>query len=122
MRIVYIGGGFVGTCSAAAAADSGHVVCVYDIDVEKMRLLGSGDHEAIMSCLFEQGLSDLLIRHRERIAFTSELTVLQESLEDAEAIVMCLPTPEIGETGASDMPVKPGAQLNSWTVRMPWEE
>jgi UDP-glucose 6-dehydrogenase len=39
MKILYIGGGYVGTCSAAVSADSGHEVLVFDIDKEKVNKL-----------------------------------------------------------------------------------
>jgi UDP-glucose 6-dehydrogenase len=38
MNILYIGGGFVGACSAAVSADSGHSVLVYDVDESKVKL------------------------------------------------------------------------------------
>ena len=38
MKILYLGAGFVGACSAAVMADSGHNILVYDIDVNKKYL------------------------------------------------------------------------------------
>ncbi len=103
MKILYLGSGFVGACSAAVSADSGHKVLVYDIDSEKIRKLGSGDRDEIESCLFEKGLGDLIVRNQERIKFTTDYTSVEESLENCDAVFMCLPTPEIGETGESDL-------------------
>lgn len=103
MNILYIGGGFVGACSAAVSADSGHRVLVFDIDDKKMRHLSSGDRETIQSCLFEDGLADLLLRNSERIQFTSSYHDVVAFLDTVDAIFMCLPTPEIGETGESDL-------------------
>ena len=40
MNILYIGGGFVGACSAAVSAASGHNILVFDIDTEKIKKLG----------------------------------------------------------------------------------
>jgi len=103
MNLLYIGSGFVGTCSAAVSADSGHQVLVYDINQDKINLLASGDREKIKNCIFEEGLSDLLIRNQERIKFTFDYEQVEQFLESGEAIFMCLPTPEIGETGESDL-------------------
>lgn len=103
MKLAYIGGGFVGTCSAAVAADSGHEVLVFDIDEEKIKKLGSNDRDSIESCLFEEGLGDLIIRNKDRISFTTEKERLNIFLETTDAVFMCLPTPEIGETGESNL-------------------
>ena len=67
MNILYIGSGFVGACSAAVSADSGHQTLVFDIDERKIKLLSSCDRDTIQSCLFEDGLGDLLIRNKERV-------------------------------------------------------
>lgn len=103
MKIAYIGGGFVGTCSAAIAADSGHEVLVFDVDEHKVRKLNSGDRDTIESCLYEAGLGDLVVRNKERLTFTIDREKLADFLEVADAVFMCLPTPEIGETGESDL-------------------
>jgi len=103
MNILYIGGGFVGACSAAVSADSGHNTLVYDVDEHKVALLSSDDRDTIQSCLFEEGLGDLLIRNKERIKFTADYNLVANFLDDCEAIFMCLPTPEIGETGESNL-------------------
>jgi UDPglucose 6-dehydrogenase len=103
MNIVYIGGGYVGTCSAAVSANSGHTTLVYDIDQTKMELLGSGNRDAIETCLFEEGLVDLLVRNKEHIIFTHSKEKLKKFLDTAEVVFMCLPTPEIGETGESNL-------------------
>lgn len=103
MNILYIGTGFVGACSAAVSADSGHTVLAYDIDPTKIAQLGSEDRDQIESCLYEKGLGDLLVRNKERIRFTSEYSEVVACLDTVHAIFMCLPTPEIGETGESDL-------------------
>ena len=36
MNILYIGAGYVGTCSAAVAGDSGHETLVYEIDKKRI--------------------------------------------------------------------------------------
>ena len=103
MNILYIGSGFVGACSAAVSADSGHNVLVFDIDKEKIKKLSSGDRDTIESCLFEEGLGDLLVRHKERIDFTTDYGKVEDFLENCDGVFMCLPTPEIGETGESNL-------------------
>ncbi|HBB37598.1 MAG: UDP-glucose/GDP-mannose dehydrogenase [Candidatus Magasanikbacteria bacterium GW2011_GWD2_43_18] len=103
MNILYIGAGFVGTCSAAISADSGHNVLVYDIDAKKIEKLGSGDRDTIESCLYEKGLGDMLVRHADRISFTTQYTEVEHFLDTCDAVFMCLPTPEVGESGESDL-------------------
>lgn len=103
MNILYIGSGFVGTCSAAVSADSGHHVMVYDVDVQKINQLNTFDRDDIETCLFEKGLGDLLVRNRERIEFTADYEKVKAYLDSVEAIFLCLPTPEIGETGESNL-------------------
>lgn len=103
VNILYIGAGFVGACSAAVSADSGHRTLVYDIDERRTSMLGSGDRDTIENCLFEESLGDLLVRNRERIEFTADYKKVEAFLDVCDAVFMCLPTPEVGETGASDL-------------------
>jgi UDPglucose 6-dehydrogenase len=103
MNILYIGSGFVGACSAAVSADSGHTVLVFDIDQKKIDMLGSGDRDTIESCLFEKGLGDMLVRNAERITLTTDYGAVTSFLDSVDAIFMCLPTPEVGETGESNL-------------------
>ncbi len=103
MNILYIGGGFVGACSAAVSANSGHITTVFDVDGKKVKMLGSNDRDTIELCLFEKGLGDLLVRHKENIKFTNDYSDVESKLDDCDAIFMCLPTPEINETGESDL-------------------
>ena len=103
MNILYIGSGFVGACSAAVSADSGHRTLVFDVDKRKIELLSSGDRDTIQSCLFEEGLGDLIIRSQDKIKFTTDYNQIIDFLDDCDAVFMCLPTPEIGETGESDL-------------------
>lgn len=104
MKILYIGAGFVGACSAAVSADSGHTTLVYDIDKNRADLLNSGDREKIESCIFENGLAEMLGRNEEKITFTSDYGEVKNFLDDADAVFMCLPTPEKdGASGESDL-------------------
>lgn len=104
MKLLYIGAGFVGTCSAAVMADSGHDILVYDIDRTKSEMLGSGDRDLIQSCLFEDGLGDLLVQNKDLIEFSSNYSDVVNCLDDLDAVFMCLPTPEkTGSKGESDL-------------------
>ena len=104
MKILYIGSGFVGACSAAVMADSGHDVLLYDIDKEKINKLGSNNIAEIESCLFEDGLAEMLIKNKDNIKFSVEYSDVVGYLENVDAIFMCLPTPEKnGAEGESDL-------------------
>lgn len=103
MKILYIGAGYVGSCSAAVAANNGHKTLVYDIDQKRVGLLASGDRDVIESCLSEPGLGDLLIRNKERVKFTSDYNEVENFLSGCDAIFICVNTPEMGETGESDL-------------------
>lgn len=105
MKILYFGGGFVGACSAAVSADSGHEVLVYDINRELVDSLSSLDKDKIESCLFEKGLGDLLIRNQTRIKFTSDLAEAEKFIDQIEAVFMCLPTPERDGTGETNLEI-----------------
>lgn len=103
MNILYIGAGFVGATSAAASAASGHDVMVFDINANRIAALSSGDRATIENCLYEEGLGDLIVHNRERIRFTANQGEIQSYLDRAQAVFLCVPTPEIGETGESDL-------------------
>ncbi len=103
MNILYIGAGFVGACSAAVSGNSGHNTLVFDINEERIKMLNSGDRDTIEACLFEKGLGDLLVRHSGLINFTTDYSKVESFLEKADAVFMCLPTPEIDGTGESDL-------------------
>ncbi len=93
----------MGACSAAVSANSGHTTLVFDIDEKKIAALGSGDRDTIQSCLFEEGLGDLLVRHKDFVRFTTDYGDVEAFLNACDAVFLCLPTPEIGETGESDL-------------------
>lgn len=103
MKILYIGSGFVGACSAAVSANSGHETLAYDINEDRIKKLGSKDRDLIESCLYEDGLADLLVRNSEFITFTSSYDDVEKFLDNCDAVFMVLPTPEIGETGESNL-------------------
>lgn len=104
MKILYIGSGYVGTCSAAVMADSGHDVLLYDIDERKIKMLGSNEVEQVEACLLEDGLCKMLFNNKERIQFTHNYNDVVRALDEADAVFMCLPTPEKeGSEGESDL-------------------
>lgn len=104
MNILYIGGGFVGACSAAVSADSGHETLVFDVDTDKVQKLSSGDRDTIQSCLHEEGLAELIIRNQTRLRFTTNAENMARFVEDVDAVFMCLPTPEKeGAMGETDL-------------------
>src|SRR5512136_279578 len=82
VNILYLGAGFVGACSAAVSADSGHRTLVYDIDERRIAMLGSGDRDTIESCLFEEGLGDLLVRNRARVVFVDDYEKVIQFISD----------------------------------------
>ncbi|MDD4271996.1 MAG: nucleotide sugar dehydrogenase [Patescibacteria group bacterium] len=112
MKILYFGGGFVGACSAAVSADSGHEVLVYDINKDLVSSLSSRDKDKIESCLFEKGLGDLIIRNQARIKFTFDLADAEKYINETEAIFMCLPTPERDGTGETNLEIYEAAAKN----------
>ncbi len=93
----------MGACSAAVSADSGHNTLVFDIDEEKVRKLGSGNRDVIEECIFEEGLGDMLVRNGSRIRFTTDISDVKSFLENCDAVFMCVPTPEVDETGETDL-------------------
>lgn len=105
MKLLYIGAGFVGACSAAVAADSGHSVLVFDIDKNRVELLGSGDRDTIESCLFEKGLGDILIRNQGAIKFTADYGDVTGWVDEVDAVFMCVNTPEL-EGGTGELNLK----------------
>ncbi len=102
MNILYVGSGYVGTCSAAVSADSGHKVLVYDIDKSKIDSYLSLKKDRIENCLYEEGLYDLILKNKDRLSFTSDLNEIDD-LGNIQAIFMCLPTPEKDESGETDL-------------------
>ncbi|MCK4553948.1 UDP-glucose/GDP-mannose dehydrogenase family protein [Candidatus Parcubacteria bacterium] len=103
MKLLYIGAGYVGACSAAVNTDSGHDALVYDIDKEKIKKLFSLSKDIIESCLFEEGLGELIIRNKDRLNFTCNLDRVKKFINQTEAVFMCLPTPEKGKSGETDL-------------------
>lgn len=94
MKVVYIGGGYVGTCSAAVMANFGHDVLVYDINKDLIKKLSSGDRDLIEGSLFEEGLGQLVVRNKSRIQFIDEYDQVKKYIDGVDSIFICVPTPE----------------------------
>ncbi|MGW5685887.1 UDP-glucose dehydrogenase family protein [Nonomuraea sp. NPDC003754] len=84
-RVAVFGAGYIGLVTGACLAELGHRVVVRDIDPEKIRLLRSGDVP-----IYEPGLGDMIARNKERLTFTVDL---QEALDGAEIVYVCVDTP-----------------------------
>jgi UDPglucose 6-dehydrogenase len=80
-----IGAGWVGLVTAACFADLGHDVHVRDIVAEKVESLARGQVP-----IYEPGLSDLVVRNRERLHFTTEMG---DVLANAQLLFCCVDTP-----------------------------
>ena len=94
VSICVIGSGYVGLVAAACFAEIGHRVICVDNDEARIKLLREGGVP-----IFEEHLPELLARHRERVAFTTDLG---EAVEQSEAVFIAVGTPQ-GESGAADL-------------------
>src|SRR3954447_6690346 len=80
-----IGAGWVGLVTAACFAELGHNVHVRDIVQEKVASLARGEVP-----IYEPGLSDLLLRNRERLHYTTDMG---DVLSSAQLLFCCVDTP-----------------------------
>ena len=86
MRIVVAGTGYVGLVTAVCLSEKGHHVICVDIDEHKIALMQQG-----ISPIFENGLEEMMLRNRERLIFTTDY---RSAYRDADAIIICVGTPE----------------------------
>ncbi len=93
MHILYIGAGFVGSCSAAVMAKFGHNTVVYDINKERIGVFNTFDRDLIESALFEQDLGSLIVQNKQRMLFTNDYDKFSSYLDSADVIFICVPTP-----------------------------
>jgi len=91
MKIIVAGTGFVGLTHAAVLAETGHHVYAYDIDKTKLAAFSSGDRAQIERYVNEPGLANVIKDTLNRYLFFTDS--VDEILEGAEAIFLCLPTP-----------------------------
>jgi UDPglucose 6-dehydrogenase len=80
-----IGVGWVGLVTAACFAELGHEVVARDIVREKIDALSAGDVP-----IYEPGLTELVEKNRERLAFTTEIG---EVVSRARLLFCCVDTP-----------------------------
>jgi UDPglucose 6-dehydrogenase len=80
-----IGAGWVGLVTAACFAELGHDVHVRDIVQEKVESLARGEVP-----IYEPGLSELLLRNRDRLHFTTDMG---DVLSNAHLLFCCVDTP-----------------------------
>ena len=110
MNILYIGAGFVGSCSAAVMAKFGHNAVVFDINKERIDILNTFDRDLIESALFEQDLGSLIVQNKQRIVFTNDYNKFASHLDLADVIFICVPTPiKNNEVGDYDLSYFDGA-------------
>lgn len=96
MKIAVIGTGYVGLVSGTCFAETGNTVTCVDIDKAKVERMNNGEVP-----IYETGLEELFHRNRkqQRLFFTSDL---KAGIENAEVILLALPTPP-GEGGEADL-------------------
>ncbi len=104
MRVGVIGAGHVGLPTAAALAQIGHEVVVHDIDAEKVERLERGDVP-----FFELGMLDLIRSgvESQRLRFSTEM---QEVVEDARVVFICVGTPPLASGAANLLAVEEAAE------------
>lgn len=91
-----IGTGYVGLVTGTCFAETGNTVICVDIDATKVEKLSSGE-----VTIYEPGLEYLFERNirEKRLRFT---TNLEEAVESAQILFLCLPTPP-DEDGSADL-------------------
>ena len=80
-----IGVGYVGLVSAACFAELGYTVLCRDIIEEKVLRLREGHVP-----FYEPGLSDLVLKNRQRLTFTTDM---REVTSQADVVFVCVDTP-----------------------------
>ena len=96
MKISVFGTGYVGLVTAACLVKADFSVSCFDIDKKRIDLLQKG-----VVPIFEPGLAELVSRgiEREGLSFT---TSASDSLSNADAIIICVGTPDLG-TGETNL-------------------
>lgn len=96
MKIAVVGTGYVGLVTGTCFAETGNEVICVDIDVNKVNKLKKGE-----ITIYEPGLEKLFLRNQreERLFFTTDLA---EAIENAQLVLLALPTPP-GEDGSADL-------------------
>ena len=91
-----VGVGRSGAVTAAGLADMGHHVCAVDIDAGRVAELNGGK-----APFYEPGLDEMIAQNLAigRLSFTTELV---EAVPNADAVLLCVPTPA-GSDGDADL-------------------
>lgn len=91
-----IGTGYVGLSTGVGMAELGHTVVGADIDAAKVNSLAAG-----ISPIAEAGMNEGIARNVSagRLSFTTDVL---GSLQGAEVVFFCLPTPQ-GDDGSADL-------------------
>jgi UDPglucose 6-dehydrogenase len=87
MNLSVIGTGYVGLVTGACFAKLGHRVTCVDIDEEKIRKINNG-----VSPIFEEGLDNLLLTHKEKITATTDYSA---ALQESDITFLCVGTPAL---------------------------
>lgn len=95
-RIAVIGTGYVGLSTGVGMAELGHQVVGADIDAAKVNSLTAG-----ISPIAEAGMNEGIARNvaAGRLSFTTDVI---GSLDGADVVFFCLPTPQ-GDDGSADL-------------------
>jgi UDPglucose 6-dehydrogenase len=80
-----VGVGWVGLVTAACFASQGHEVWAMDVDEDKVGHLAAGE-----VTFHEPGLAELVVEHRDRLHFTTDM---DELLANARLLFCCVDTP-----------------------------
>lgn len=86
MKIAVVGTGYVGLVTAVCLAHWGHTVACVETDLEKLSTLKAG-----RSPIFEKGVEELMQSCAERLSYTDDCG---EACRDAQAVFICVGTPE----------------------------
>src|SRR5205085_741668 len=107
--IAVIGTGYVGLVTAAGFAELGNEVFCVDIDADKVARLERGEIP-----IYEPGLEESIVRHRERLHFSTELA---PALEHARLLFVAVGTPPTysGDADLSSVHAVVGAMPSSDT-------
>jgi UDPglucose 6-dehydrogenase len=95
-NITVIGTGYVGLSTGACFSHLGHNVTCLDVDVAKVTGLSLGQIPIV-----EQGLEDL-VRTGLASGTLRFTTSIDDSVPNADVVVLCLPTPQ-GDDGSADL-------------------
>ena len=95
-QIAVIGTGYVGLSTGVGMAELGHTVVGADIDAAKVKSLTSG-----ISPIAEAGMNEGIAHNVSagRLSFTTDVV---GSIETADVVFLCLPTPQ-GDDGSADL-------------------